>query len=130
MTDSFRFAFDRLARVVLAPAGVCPRTSVVRLSDDEFSVRYGPWHLVTPLANLITAEVTGPYAWPRVIGPHLSMTDGGVTFGTNTRAGVCIRFRSPVPALLPMGWLRHPGVTVTVAAPQALVSTLGLPTSV
>jgi hypothetical protein len=128
VADSFRFAFDRLARIVLAPAGIWPATAVVRISDDEFSVRYGAWRLTTPLANLIAAEVTGPYSWLRAVGPHLSVSDGGVTFGTNADAGVCVRFRSPVPALLPGDWLRHSGVTVTVAQPQALVSRLGLPT--
>jgi hypothetical protein len=121
MQDSFRFDFDRPARIVLAPAGICPSTAFVRTGEERLTVRFGPWHLATELSNIVGAEVTGPYSWIKAVGPRLSLVDGGVTFGTNARAGVCVRFRSPVPALLPVGWLRHPGLTVTVAEPQALV---------
>jgi hypothetical protein len=124
MQDSFPFDFDRPARVVLAPAGIRPSTAFVRTSGDRLTVRFGPWHLATELSNIVGAEVTGPYSWIKAVGPRLSLADGGVTFGTNARVGVCVRFRSPVPGLLPVDWLRHPGLTVTVAEPQALVARL------
>jgi hypothetical protein len=129
MPDSYPFEFDRLARIALAPAGIRPSTSFVRIADEQLTIRYGPWHLETPLSNVLGADVSGPYQWVKVVGPHLSLTDGGVTFGTNGTAGVCVRFRSPVPGLLPVDWLRHPGVTVTVAQPEALAARLALGTS-
>lgn len=55
---------------------------------------------------------------------RLSLADAGVTFASSTAAGLCLRFAEPVPALLPGGWLRHPGATVTVADPDALARVL------
>jgi len=124
MADSFPFEFDRLARIALAPAGIRPSTTLVRIEDNQLTVRYGRWLLATPLSNVLSAEVSGPYPWIKVVGPHLSLVDGGVTFGTNAAAGVCVRFRSPVPGLLPVDWLRHPGITVTVAQPAVLAARL------
>lgn len=48
----------------------------------------------------------------------------GVTFGTGTTAGVCLRFGTPVPGLAPGRWLRHPAATVTVTDPDALLAAL------
>jgi hypothetical protein len=79
---------------------------------------------VTPLANVEDAEVTGPYLPFKVIGPHISLADRGVTFGTTWRRGVCVRFREPVPAALPGGLLPHPGATVTVADADRLAAVL------
>jgi hypothetical protein len=69
---------------------------------------------------VLGVDVGGPYRWWRVIGPHLSLADGGVTFGSSTAAGACLRLGTPVPALAPGRWPRHPAVTVTVADPEAL----------
>jgi hypothetical protein len=119
----FEFAFSRPLSWPLALIGVTPWTAHVDVTD-EFAVRFGPWSLVTPLSNVEGAEVTGPYLPFKVFGPHISLADHGVTFGTTWRRGVCVRFREPVPAALPMGLLRHPGVTVTVADADRLAAAL------
>lgn len=115
------FAFDPIMAVPAAAVGVLGRTSYVEVDDRHLHVRFGPWSLDTPLENLAAAEVTGPYAYWKVIGPpHLGFGDRGITFATNRKAGLCIRFREPVPAIAPFGWLPHPAATVTVADPFAL----------
>ncbi|MBA2438430.1 MAG: hypothetical protein H0V52_08805, partial [Acidimicrobiia bacterium] len=49
---------------------------------------------MTPLDNVKGSQVTGPYATLLVIGPaRLSIADRGLTFATNARRGLCIRFR-------------------------------------
>ncbi|WP_060711281.1 hypothetical protein [Pseudonocardia sp. HH130629-09] len=58
----------------------------------------------------------------KALGARLSLADRGVTFGSATERGVCIRFHRPVPALDPFGTLRHPGITVTIADPERLVA--------
>jgi hypothetical protein len=59
---------------------------------------------------------TGPYSLIKTIGPaHLSFADRGLTFATNSERGLCIRFATPVRGLDPLGLVRHPAVTVTVA---------------
>ncbi|QGN48483.1 hypothetical protein ACN26Y_20660 [Micromonospora sp. WMMD558] len=120
----FPFRFDRRFRPALALLGVRPATAWLQVDDDELAVRFGPWRLRTSRRNVTGAERAGPYRWWRAIGPHLSFADAGVTFGSSTVAGVCVRFAEPVPALLPGGWPRHPGLTVTVTDPDALVRLL------
>ena len=102
-----------------------PATAKVAVTDTELLVHFGPWRLRTPLSNVAGTQVTGDYAWHRTAGPaHLSLTDRGVTFATNSRQGVCVSFVDPVRAIEPTGMLRHPGATVTVADPEALAAAL------
>jgi hypothetical protein len=117
----FPFAFDYPLAAPLVGLGITPFTAHVDLSRDGwFGVRFGPWRLRTPVANLGAAHITGPYHALRVLGPRISLADRGVTFGTNTRQGLCIELREPVAAALPKGLVRHPGVTVTVRDPERL----------
>ncbi|MFC0006533.1 hypothetical protein [Micromonospora siamensis] len=118
------FRFDPAFRVPLALLGVRPETSWVLVDDEALEIRFGPWRLRTPRDNVAGAQVGGPYRWWRAVGPHLSLADRGVTFGTGTVAGVCVRFVTPVPALAPGRWPAHPGATVTVADPDELCRAL------
>jgi hypothetical protein len=120
----FEFAFAGPAGVLAAAFTVGGR-AFVDIEDDVLTVRYGPWTLATPVTNVSSASITGPYHLWKVAGPpHISLRDRGITFGTSTDRGVCIRFHHPVHAIEPMGVLRHPGVTVTVDDPEALVAAL------
>ncbi|RLP74380.1 MULTISPECIES: hypothetical protein [unclassified Micromonospora] len=116
----FPFRFDPAFRPALALLGVRPATAWVDVTDRELLIRYGPWRLRTARDNVVGVEVSGPYRWWRAIGTHVSMVDGGVSFGSSTAGGVCLRFGVPVPALTPWGWPRHPAATVTVTDPPAL----------
>lgn len=122
--DTFEFAFAERYRPMLALLGVTPNTSLVTVSDDELRVRFGPWRLRTPIDNVDSLERSGGYQWFKAIGARGSFADKGVTFGTNTDAGVCVRFREPVRALLPGDLMPHPGMTVTVAEPDAFAAAL------
>ncbi|WP_239155011.1 hypothetical protein [Amycolatopsis sp. FDAARGOS 1241] len=62
--------------------------------------------------------MTGPFHAVRALGPRLSLADHGLTLGTSTARGVCIRFHHAVPGLDPFGLLRHPALTVTVDEPD------------
>lgn len=113
---SYPFDFERRLVPASLLVGVTPWTSKLTVTDEDLDIRFGAWHLQTPMSNVAGTEVTGPFTWYKVAGPaHLSFQDHGVTFATSTRTGVCIRFRDPVPALDPLGKLRHPAATVTVA---------------
>ncbi|MFF0722346.1 hypothetical protein [Micromonospora sp. NPDC003816] len=126
-THLFPFRFDPVLRPLLALLGVRPSTAWVRVDGDALTVRFGPWRLRTQRANVVDTETTGPYRWWRVVGPRLSAADLGVTFGSSTATGLCVRFARPVPALLPGGRPRHPGLTVTVDDPAALARALAVP---
>jgi hypothetical protein len=123
--ERFAFAFDDRFRVALALSGVLPSTCSVTLTDGgRLVARFGPWRCETEIGNVADASVTGPYRWWRAVGPRFSFADRGATFGSTPAGGACITFREPVPALAPGGWLRHPGLTVTVAEPARFVERL------
>ena len=121
--ERFPFAFQRSFRGPLVLAGVTEDTAEVVLTDDEFIVRFGRFTARTPLANITEVRITGPYRWWKVIGPRGSLADRGATFGTNARAGACVCFDEPITALAGRRML-HPGLTVTVADPDALAASL------
>ena len=123
MTTSLRFPFrfSQPFRLAAWPIGIRPENSEVRVNGPDLIVTFGRWTLRTTIDNVVSSSITGPYSWPLVIGPpHLSLRDGGITFASNPDQGVCLRFRTPVPALLPIAGLAHPGATLTVDNPAAL----------
>jgi hypothetical protein len=121
----FPFRFDRRLAPLGALFGVRAAGAYVEVDDSHLLVRFGRWSLHTPLSNVQGTELTGPYRWWKVAGPaHVSLADQGVTFATNSEAGLCIRFHEPVPAALPGSFLRHPGATVTVADPHDLAAAI------
>jgi hypothetical protein len=120
---TFRFtdAYRRPARLF----GITPETAWVDIGEDTLRARFGPWRVTTPLANISAVAVTGPYALLKTAGPaRLAITDRGLTFATNGERGVLISFRSPVRGLDPLGVLRHPELTVTVADVDGLAERL------
>jgi len=122
VSTRFPFAFEARVRPFSLAFGVTPRTAWVELDEQDMTVRFGLWRLVTPRRNIVDGQITGPYQFAKVAGPaHLSLADRGVTFATTTERGVCFTLREPVPGIDPFGRLLHPGVTVTVADPEGLL---------
>jgi hypothetical protein len=114
--ERFAFRFARTYRLASRAFGVTPETAYVDVGDGELDARFGPWRVSTPLTNIADVELTGPYALWKTAGPaRLAVTDRGLTFATNGDRGVLISFRTPVRGLDPLGVLRHPELTVTVA---------------
>ena len=124
-TEHFAFRFEPLLFPLAAPFGVLPATTGLDLHDDEVGIRFGPWRMRFPRADVTGVEVTGPYHLLKVAGPpHLSLADRGVTFATNRQRGLCIQLSRPHRALDPLGLVRHRSVTVTVEAIDALADAL------
>lgn len=125
MTERLAFDFDDRYRTVGRLFGVTPDSAWVELDEDRLLARFGPWTVETPRSNITGAGLSGPYSVPKTIGPaHLSAADRGLTFATNARSGACLTFREPVRGIDPLGLIRHPGLTLTVADPAALVAEL------
>ncbi len=121
----FPFAFSSLYRWPARLVGVHDGSASVDIDDTHLDARFGPWRVRTTIANVAGVGLSGPYAVPQTIGPaHVSLADRGLTFATNADAGVCLTFREPVRGLDPLGLVRHPGLTLTVADPEALVEAL------
>ncbi len=121
----FAFRFSIAYRLAGLPFGVTPRTAAVSVDGGQFALRFGPWRLRTPLDNVVSTELTGPFALLKTAGPaHLSLRDRGLTCATNGKRGICVRFADPVSGIEPIGVLRHPAVTVTVADLEGLADVL------
>lgn len=124
-TERFAFSYGGLVGAAARLSQMGGRGAYVEIDDDTFTARFGPWIVRTPLANIAEVCVTGPYLPWKVIGPaRVSFADGGLTFATDTRQGVCIQFREPVAGAEPTGRFRHPALTVTVEDPVGLMAAL------
>jgi hypothetical protein len=120
----FEMAFDPRFRLPLAALGVTPATAHVTITPGHLVACFGPWNCRTVPSNVRAVYLTGPYHWYRAIGPRLSLADHGLTFGTTTTGGVCVQLRDPVPGIDPLGLIRHPNLTLTVADPQRFAATV------
>ena len=115
--EEFRFRFDLVHRLAAAPFLVSPSSASVVIDHARgvLVAQFGPWRVETALVNVASTTSTGPYHSVKTIGPpHLSLSDRGLTFATNDREGLCIRFHEPVRGIDPLGIVRHPAITVTV----------------
>ena len=119
----FPYVDDPRFRLLLAPLGVRRHLDGVTVEGDEVQATFGFLSVTTTIENIAVAEATGPYRWWRAVGPHLSLADRGLTFGTTDRGGVCLGFTTPVHRVI--GPWDHPGLTVTVADPARLVELVG-----
>jgi hypothetical protein len=125
VTHRFSFRFDPRYQALAKRFGVTPERARVEVTDDKLYARFGPWRLHTPLQNISSVQMTGPYHFIKTAGPaRLGVTDLGLTFATNGDRGVLIRFRRRVPGIEPLGLLRHGELTVTVAEPEELARVL------
>jgi hypothetical protein len=120
----FEMAFDPRFRLPLAALGVTPVTAHITVTPGRLVACFGPWTCRTTPANVRAVRVTGPYCAFRSIGPRLSLADRGLTFGTSTARGVCLLLREPVPGIDPLGVIRHPSLTLTVADAESFAATV------
>ncbi|MEO5877516.1 MAG: hypothetical protein ABIS86_10445 [Streptosporangiaceae bacterium] len=114
MIETYAFDFDPRFRRFLGLFGINPGNSHVTVDEDVLSVKFGRWGLSTPLSNIRSVEVTGPYLPVKALGVRLALTNTGLTFGSGTR-GVCLTFREPVRGFGPR---RNGSLTVTLADPE------------
>jgi hypothetical protein len=124
-TRRFWFRFDpRYARASQG-FGVRPDRAWVVVTEDELQARFGHWRIKTPLENVASVELSGPYRFLKTAGPaRLGITDLGLTFATNGERGVLITFKKRIAGIEPLGFLRHGELTVTVADAEELAEVL------
>jgi hypothetical protein len=100
--------------------GVRPETAYVDLGD-ELDAWFGFAHLCTPMTNIVSWRIEGPWLWITAIGLRMSVRHGDVTFGGTHRGGVRLDFRERV---LTMRFFRVPALYVTVADPEGFSAAL------
>lgn len=124
MNRFFRYNLDMKFAPMWLPFGVRPSKDGVTITDDGcFKTTFGFFRLETALDNVTGAHITRGYRWWTAIGARASFVDDGLTFGTNTTAGVCVHFQEKVKSALSRSG--HSAITVTVADLDGLVHALG-----
>jgi hypothetical protein len=105
-----------LLRVVF---GVRPDNAWVTV-NGTFDARFGRFRISTPVMNIASWRIEGPWLWITAIGVRRSIRHADVTFGGSPRGGVRVDFRSPVR----LGFLDVPALYVTVEDLEGLAATL------
>lgn len=127
VVHTFDFVFSTSYAAAARPFGIAPATTSVEVGPRWLYVRYGPWKLLTPRANVVAAHITGDFSFIKTAGPpHLSFSDRGVTMASNGDRALCLEFARPVTAIDTTGVIRHPGATLAVADPEGLATALGV----
>ena len=127
VVHAFDFAFSTTYAAAALPFGIAPTTTSIEVGPRWLYVRYGPWKLLTPRANVAAAHITGDFSFIKTAGPpHLSFSDRGVTMASNGDRALCLEFFQPVTAIDTTGVIRHPGATLAVADPEGLAAALGV----
>jgi hypothetical protein len=115
----FPIRVGRRSRPFLRLFGVRDAIAFVDV-DDTFDARFGRLHVRTPLANVSSWRIEGPWLWITAIGVRVSIRHRDVTFGGSPRGGVRVDFRDPVR----LGPLRVPALYVTVEDLDGLAAVL------
>jgi hypothetical protein len=87
-----------------------PDDAWVELGDDSLDARFGWARVTTPLSNVRSWQIEGPWLWITAIGIRRSIRHGDITFGGSHHGGVRLDVREPVR----VGALRAPALYLTV----------------
>jgi hypothetical protein len=119
VVERFPIRLGPRSRPLLRLFGVNERNAYVDL-DDMLDARFGWSRIQTPIANIGSWRIEGPWRWITAIGVRRSVRHADVTFGGNQAGGVRLNFRRPVPYLV----FRTPALYVTVADLEGLAAAL------
>ncbi|HYH92815.1 MAG TPA: hypothetical protein VD763_06630 [Candidatus Saccharimonadales bacterium] len=117
----FPIRLGRRSRPLLRLFGVGgPADAVVRLDDEGLDARFGFGHVATPIANIASWRIEGPWLWITAIGIRMSIRHRDLSFAGSPAGGVRLDFHAPVTA----GPLRPPALYVGVEDLEGLAAAL------
>ena len=119
MSRHFPFRVGERSRPLLRLFGVRAGSAFVEVTDD-FDAHFGRFRVRTPLSNIVSWRIEGPWLWITAIGVRLSIRHRDLTFGGSPRGGVRVDFRDPVR----IGRIRIPALYVTVEDLDGLAAAL------
>ena len=117
-TRHFPYLRDKRWSALFLALGVRDTDGVTVSAKGELIATYGRFKVATTLDNVEHTKVTGPHRWYTAVGLRLSLSDDGITFGTNHRKGLSIPFVKKVPRVI--GFRKHSTLWVSVADPEGL----------
>jgi hypothetical protein len=100
--------------------GVKDETAYVDLGD-ELDARFGHGRLRTPVSNIASWRIEGPWLWITAVGIRRGLRDGVFSFGGTPKGGVRLDFRDRVRI---MRVFHTPALYVTVEDPEGLAGAL------
>ncbi len=115
----FPIRLGRRSWPILRLFGAREETAWVDLGD-ELVARFGWSTIRTPVSNIASWRIEGPWRWITAIGLRRSVRHGDFTFGGNHRGGVRIDFREPVRLF----FFRPPALYLTVADLEGFAAAL------
>ena len=93
----FPFRLGHRSRPILRLFGVRDADDAyARLDAETFTARFGHFEVTTPVSNVMSWRIEGPWRWITAIGVRRSIRHGDLTFGGSHHGGVRIDFREPV----------------------------------
>jgi hypothetical protein len=117
----FPIAIGRRSRGLLRLIfGARPDVAYVDLGD-VLDARFGYGRLRTPVTNIRSWRIEGPWLWITAIGIRRGIRDGVFAFDGVHTGGVRLDFRERVPLLR---LFRTPALYVTVEDPEAFTAAL------
>lgn len=121
MAIRFEIRLGSRSRPLLRLFGVrSGEDAFVTIDDADFHARFGWAHADTPLANIRSWRIEGPWRWITAIGIRRSLRHGDITFGGSPRGGVRLDFNDPVL----ISRLRAPALYLTVEDLDGLADAL------
>jgi hypothetical protein len=92
----------------------------VDLDDSTLTARFGRFEASTPVANIRSWRIEGPWRWITAIGVRRSIRHADLTFGGSPHGGVRLDFHEPVR----VSFLHPPALYVTVEDLEGLAAAL------
>ena len=109
----------RRSRPLLLVFGVRSGNAWVDL-DGVLDARFGFYRLSTPLENVASYRIEGPWLWITAIGVRRGILHGDLSYAGSPHGGVRLNFRQPVR----LGPLSVPALYVAVDDLEGLASAL------
>jgi hypothetical protein len=91
----FPIRIGRRSRGYLRLWTVRPESAYVDI-DDDVDVHFGRFRIRTPLANVSSWRIEGPWLWITAIGVRMSIRHRDVSFAGSPHGGVRLDFRERV----------------------------------
>lgn len=93
----FRIRVGPRSRPVILLWGARPATAWAEVDDHELRARFGPFRIRTPLDNIVSWRIEGPFVWIKAIGVRMGILKRDLSFAGAAHGGLRVDVREPIP---------------------------------